>query len=100
MSASISLTFDELPLVYGGGASAFHLMSVDARLSYTTPTLWDVREIWSDVYEGHRREPDKREPIALDSDLGKLIKKAIEDTQADYVEREIRDEIDFSRKAA
>lgn len=97
MSASISLTFEELPLVTVLGKSSFHLMSVEARLSWESPREFTVREIWSDVYAPLRfyNKPlvGEREVLDPKAPLWHLIAAAIYDTQADYVEREIRDEI-------
>ena len=91
MSASITLTFDELPLVTSLGKSSFHLMSVDARISYTSPTDWTVREIRAGINEAPSRFG--WEILDRSTPLWHLIAAAIYDTEAEYVEREIRADI-------
>lgn len=100
MSASISLTFEELPLVTVLGKSSFHLMSVHADISFRSPMNWRVTEVRCDAYPTGSTKPDGFETLDKATPLWLLIVTAIEETQVAYVESEIRKTIDYSRRAA
>lgn len=101
MSASVSMTFEELPLVTALGKVSFQLMSVHAVIVYRSPMNWRVTDIRSDAYPVGSTKQDGWEELDRTTPLWLLIVTAIEETQAAHVENAIREDIaNYRREAA